>query len=52
MSYNVFMSKTITCRIPAALLTKLEKIAKTDERTVSFVLRKAAEAYVATKGGK
>jgi predicted transcriptional regulator len=47
------MDKTITFRIPAALLTKLEKLAKADERSISFVLRKAAEAYVEQhKGGK
>jgi predicted transcriptional regulator len=46
------MEKTITFRIPTELLTKLEKLAKADERSVSYVLRKAAEAYVAKQGGK
>jgi predicted transcriptional regulator len=40
------MDKTITFRIPVALLAKLEKLAQADERSVSFVLRKAVEQYV------
>jgi predicted transcriptional regulator len=40
------MNRTITFRIPAALLAKLAKLAQADERSVSFVLRKAVEQYV------
>jgi predicted transcriptional regulator len=43
---NALMDKTITFRIPVALLAKLEKLAQADERSVSFVLRKAVEQYV------
>ena len=46
------MDKTLTFRIPNNLLQKLEKVAKADDRSVSYVLRKAAEEYVAKKGGK
>jgi predicted DNA-binding protein len=51
--YTVFMDKTMTFRIPAALLAKLEKLAKADERSVGFLIRKAVEEYVEQhKGGK
>jgi hypothetical protein len=51
--YIALMDKTITFRIPPALLAKVEKLAKADERSVSFVLRKAVEEYVEQhKGGK
>jgi predicted transcriptional regulator len=47
------MDRTITFRIPAALLAKVQKMAKADERSVGFLLRKAVEQYVEqSKGGK
>jgi hypothetical protein len=53
MCYIETMEKTITFRIPKDLLVQLEKLAKSDERSVSYVVRKAAEEYVARhKGGK
>jgi hypothetical protein len=51
--YIANMDKTITFRIPKGLLEKLERLAKADERSVSYLLRKAVEEYVAKyTGGK
>jgi predicted transcriptional regulator len=45
---------TMTFRIPKALLERLRKLAKADERSTSYILRKAAEEYLDKhhKGGK
>lgn len=47
MSKNI----TISTTVPAELKDELEKIAKADDRKISWVVRKAIEEYLEKNGG-
>jgi predicted transcriptional regulator len=51
MSNQRNLSDPIAIRIPADILTKIEQIAETSERTRSWVIVRALKAYLASEGG-
>ena len=47
MVYNQIMAKTLTAvRLEPKQLAELEKIAKHQDRTIAYIIRKAIDEYV------
>lgn len=46
------MKKLLAVRIEPGMLQKLEEIGKREDRTVSYLIRKAIEQFVQSKGTK